>query len=101
MLINKLYASAVILLISNLVVEKSGCRKCKTENTGLFVFLSHHDQEKCLRNLKWEEKVAKFFEQAYRTIDYNNMKDKCRQTTKKAMGHRSNESLYLGRDSKT
>ena len=68
MLINELYASAVILRISNLAAEKSGCRKCKTENAGLFVFISHHDEEKCLMNLKWEEKVAKFFDQAYRTM---------------------------------
>ena len=30
-------------------------------------------------NLKWEEKVAKFFDQAYWTVNHNDMKDKCRQ----------------------
>ena len=73
------YASAVILRINNVVTEESDCRKCKTENAGLFVFISHHDQDKCLMNLKWEEKVAKFFDQTYRTIEHNDMKDKCRQ----------------------
>ena len=68
-----------MLRINNLVAEKSGCRKCKTENAGLFVFISHHDEEKCLMDLKWEEKVAKFFDQAYRTVNYNDKKDKCRQ----------------------
>ena len=79
MLINELYASAVILHINNLVADKSGCQKGKAENAGLFVFISHHDEEKCLMNLKWEEKVAKFFNQAYRTINHSDMKDKCRQ----------------------
>ena len=77
MSINELYACAVILRINNLAAEKNGCRKCKTENVGLFVFISHHDLKKCLMNLKSEEKVAKLFDQAYRTIDHNGMKDKC------------------------
>ena len=54
MLINELYVSAVILRINNLVADKSGCQKCKAENAGLFVFISHHDEEKCSMNLKWE-----------------------------------------------
>ena len=59
------------IYINNLVESKSGCQNCKAHSSGLFVYISNHDQDKCLLNLSWEDKVKKFFSAAYKRINHS------------------------------
>ena len=46
-------------------------------------------------DLKWEEKVAKFFDQAYRTVNHNDMKNKCRQRLQEKQWDVDTMSLHI------
>ena len=78
-LINDIYMNDVIFGINRLVLEKSGCRKCEVHSKGYFVGISHHDAEKCLLHLPWEEKVELMFEKAYKAVNHEQMKDRLRE----------------------
>ena len=74
-----MYMNQVTFHINKLVESTSGCQKCKAHRSGLFVYISNHDQDKCLLNLTRETKVKRFFSAAYKRINQEKVKDVLRQ----------------------